>query len=153
MRKFSFPGFVGVFSETVPLVQIEIHSQSVLILNVRQSRKNQFLYSFSSRVYPSILLIAARDHPVAMREPENHYYGLEGYFKDQVEAFKLYQRQQEMRVKRFVRSSLVWNIHVPMQRIRENMDEELRHCFEAPFYTLGPLVTDIARGYDHITVQ
>jgi phosphomethylpyrimidine synthase len=31
--------------------------------------------------------------------------------------------------------------HVPMQRIRENMDEELRHCFEAPFYTLGPLVT------------
>jgi phosphomethylpyrimidine synthase len=41
--------------------------------------------------------------------------------------------------------------HVPMQRVRENMDEELRHCFEAPFYTLGPLVTDIAPGYDHIT--
>lgn len=41
--------------------------------------------------------------------------------------------------------------HVPMQRIRENMDQELRHCFEAPFYTLGPLVTDIAPGYDHIT--
>src|SRR5580704_8269731 len=41
--------------------------------------------------------------------------------------------------------------HVPMQRIRENMDEELRHCFDAPFYTLGPLVTDIAPGYDHIT--
>src|ERR1700677_2739466 len=40
--------------------------------------------------------------------------------------------------------------HVPMDRIRENMDEELRHCFEAPFYTLGPLVTDIAPGYDHI---
>jgi hypothetical protein len=32
--------------------------------------------------------------------------------------------------------------HVPMQRIRENMDEELRHCFDAPFYTLGPLVTE-----------
>ncbi|MCC7006838.1 MAG: phosphomethylpyrimidine synthase ThiC [Ottowia sp.] len=41
--------------------------------------------------------------------------------------------------------------HVPMQRIQENMDEELKHCFEAPFYTLGPLVTDIAPGYDHIT--
>jgi phosphomethylpyrimidine synthase len=41
--------------------------------------------------------------------------------------------------------------HVPMQRIRENVDEELRQCFEAPFYTLGPLVTDIAPGYDHIT--
>jgi phosphomethylpyrimidine synthase len=41
--------------------------------------------------------------------------------------------------------------HVPMQRVRENMDQELRHCFEAPFYTLGPLVTDIAPGYDHIT--
>jgi phosphomethylpyrimidine synthase len=41
--------------------------------------------------------------------------------------------------------------HVPMQCIRENMDKELRSCFEAPFYTLGPLVTDIAPGYDHIT--
>ena len=41
--------------------------------------------------------------------------------------------------------------HIPMQLIRENVDEELRHCFDAPFYTLGPLVTDIAPGYDHIT--
>ncbi|MEZ5541542.1 MAG: phosphomethylpyrimidine synthase ThiC [Pseudomonadota bacterium] len=41
--------------------------------------------------------------------------------------------------------------HVPMQLIRENMDKELRDCFEAPFYTLGPLTTDIAPGYDHIT--
>jgi phosphomethylpyrimidine synthase len=41
--------------------------------------------------------------------------------------------------------------HIPMQLIRENMDEELRQCFEAPFYTLGPLTTDIAPGYDHIT--
>lgn len=41
--------------------------------------------------------------------------------------------------------------HVPMQRIRENMDKELEWCHEAPFYTLGPLTTDIAPGYDHIT--
>jgi phosphomethylpyrimidine synthase len=41
--------------------------------------------------------------------------------------------------------------HIPMQRIKENTDEESRHCFDAPFYTLGPLVTDIAPGYDHIT--
>jgi len=41
--------------------------------------------------------------------------------------------------------------HVPMQMIKENMDEQLRHCYEAPFYTLGPLTTDIAPGYDHIT--
>ena len=41
--------------------------------------------------------------------------------------------------------------HVPLQRVRANMEEELKHCFEAPFYTLGPLVTDIAPGYDHIT--
>ena len=41
--------------------------------------------------------------------------------------------------------------HVPMQMIKENMDKELRDCYEAPFYTLGPLVTDIAPGYDHIT--
>lgn len=41
--------------------------------------------------------------------------------------------------------------HVPMHLITENMDMELKHCFDAPFYTLGPLVTDIAPGYDHIT--
>jgi phosphomethylpyrimidine synthase len=41
--------------------------------------------------------------------------------------------------------------HVPMQRIEQNMHEELKHCLEAPFYTLGPLITDIAPGYDHIT--
>ena len=41
--------------------------------------------------------------------------------------------------------------HVPMQKIRENMDLELEYCNEAPFYTLGPLITDIAPGYDHIT--
>ncbi len=41
--------------------------------------------------------------------------------------------------------------HVPMQLIKENMDLELKHCYDAPFYTLGPLTTDIAPGYDHIT--
>jgi len=41
--------------------------------------------------------------------------------------------------------------HVPMHMIKENMDLQLKHCGEAPFYTLGPLVTDIAPGYDHIT--
>ncbi len=41
--------------------------------------------------------------------------------------------------------------HVPMQLIKENMDKELSDCYEAPFYTLGPLTTDIAPGYDHIT--
>ncbi|WP_294177785.1 phosphomethylpyrimidine synthase ThiC [Coprobacter sp.] len=41
--------------------------------------------------------------------------------------------------------------HVPMQKIRENMDRQLTSCHEAPFYTLGPLTTDIAPGYDHIT--
>lgn len=41
--------------------------------------------------------------------------------------------------------------HVPMNKIPENMERQLKHCHEAPFYTLGPLVTDIAPGYDHIT--
>jgi len=41
--------------------------------------------------------------------------------------------------------------HVPMNLIKENMDKQLRECQEAPFYTLGPLTTDIAPGYDHIT--
>ncbi|SFD14773.1 phosphomethylpyrimidine synthase [Microbulbifer thermotolerans] len=41
--------------------------------------------------------------------------------------------------------------HVAMHKIRENMDEQLKHCHGAPFYTLGPLTTDIAPGYDHIT--
>ncbi|WP_018954082.1 phosphomethylpyrimidine synthase ThiC [Thioalkalivibrio sulfidiphilus] len=41
--------------------------------------------------------------------------------------------------------------HVPLHRVKENVDKELSDCFEAPFYTLGPLVTDIAPAYDHIT--
>jgi phosphomethylpyrimidine synthase len=41
--------------------------------------------------------------------------------------------------------------HVPMHKIKENMDKQLETCGEAPFYTLGPLTTDIAPGYDHIT--
>jgi phosphomethylpyrimidine synthase len=41
--------------------------------------------------------------------------------------------------------------HIPMHLIKENMDLEMQHCHEAPFYTLGPLVTDIAAGYDHIS--
>lgn len=41
--------------------------------------------------------------------------------------------------------------HVPLHLIKENMDKQLTDCFEAPFYTLGPLTTDIAPGYDHIT--
>ena len=41
--------------------------------------------------------------------------------------------------------------HVPLHKIKANMDEQLKHCHEAPFYTLGPLTTDIAPGYDHLT--
>jgi len=41
--------------------------------------------------------------------------------------------------------------HIPMHLIKENMDKQLKECEEAPFYTLGPLTTDIAPGYDHIT--
>jgi len=40
--------------------------------------------------------------------------------------------------------------HVPLNKIRENMDRQLKDCFEAPFYTLGPLVIDISPGYDHM---
>ncbi|MBD3617859.1 MAG: phosphomethylpyrimidine synthase ThiC [Chromatiales bacterium] len=41
--------------------------------------------------------------------------------------------------------------HVPLHMVKENVDKQIHDCFEAPFYTLGPLVTDIAPGYDHIT--
>jgi phosphomethylpyrimidine synthase len=41
--------------------------------------------------------------------------------------------------------------HIPMHLIKENMDKQLEWCDEAPFYTLGPVITDIAPGYDHIT--
>ncbi len=41
--------------------------------------------------------------------------------------------------------------HIPLNKIKENIDIELKNCYEAPFYTLGPLTTDIAPGYDHIT--
>ncbi len=50
-----------------------------------------------------------------------------------------------------VQTIIEWPGHVPMHKIQENMTEQLKHCDEAPFYTLGPLTTDIAPGYDHIT--
>lgn len=40
--------------------------------------------------------------------------------------------------------------HVPLQQVKENVDKQLKACFEAPFYTLGPLITDVSPGYDHI---
>lgn len=60
---------------------------------------------------------------------------------------KLAQRAWEYNVQVFIEGPG----HVPMHKIKENMDKQLRDCKEAPFYTLGPLVTDIAPGYDHIT--
>jgi len=53
--------------------------------------------------------------------------------------------------KHFVQVIIEGPGHVPFHKIKENMDLQLEHCDEAPFYTLGPLVTDIAPGYDHIT--
>jgi phosphomethylpyrimidine synthase len=53
--------------------------------------------------------------------------------------------------KKFVQVIIEGPGHVPMHLIKENMDRQIAECFEAPFYTLGPLVTDIAPGYDHIT--
>lgn len=53
--------------------------------------------------------------------------------------------------KHFVQVIIEGPGHVPMHLIKENMDLQLKYCDEAPFYTLGPLVTDIAPGYDHIT--
>jgi len=41
--------------------------------------------------------------------------------------------------------------HVPLQMVKENVDKQLSGCFEAPFYTLGPLITDISPGYDHLS--
>lgn len=53
--------------------------------------------------------------------------------------------------KKFVQVIIEGPGHVPMHLIKQNMDLQLKYCDEAPFYTLGPLVTDIAPGYDHIT--
>lgn len=53
--------------------------------------------------------------------------------------------------KHFVQVIIEGPGHVPMHMVKENMEQQLKHCDEAPFYTLGPLVSDIAPGYDHIT--
>lgn len=57
----------------------------------------------------------------------------------------------EIARKHFVQIMIEGPGHVPMQMIKENMDLQLKYCGEAPFYTLGPLVSDIAPGYDHVT--
>lgn len=60
---------------------------------------------------------------------------------------ELVQRAREKNVQSFIEGPG----HVPMHKIKENMTRQIEKCHEAPFYTLGPLVTDIAPGYDHIT--
>ncbi|MCD8030265.1 MAG: phosphomethylpyrimidine synthase ThiC [Bacteroides sp.] len=60
---------------------------------------------------------------------------------------QLVQRAWEKHVQAFIEGPG----HVPMHKIRENMERQIHACHDAPFYTLGPLVTDIAPGYDHIT--
>ena len=71
----------------------------------------------------------------------------EGQFAELDTLGELVQRAWNKNVQAFIEGPG----HVPMHKLRENMDRQMKACHEAPFYTLGPLVTDIAPGYDHIT--
>ncbi len=71
--------------------------------------------------------------------------------KAQIEELKALGQLTEIAWKHDVQVIIEGPGHVPMHKIKENMDLQLKYCHEAPFYTLGPLVTDIAPGYDHIT--
>ena len=69
----------------------------------------------------------------------------------QIDELKTLGELAEIAHKHHVQTIIEGPGHVPMHKIRENMELQLQYCHEAPFYTLGPLVTDIAPGYDHIT--
>lgn len=71
--------------------------------------------------------------------------------KAQIEELKTLGELADIARKYNVQAIIEGPGHVPMHKIKENMDLQLKYCREAPFYTLGPLVTDIAPGYDHIT--
>lgn len=71
--------------------------------------------------------------------------------KAQIEELKTLGELTKIAWKHHVQVIIEGPGHVPMHKIKENMDLQLQYCHEAPFYTLGPLVTDIAPGYDHIT--
>lgn len=71
--------------------------------------------------------------------------------KAQIEELKTLGELTKIAWKHHVQVIIEGPGHVPMHKIKENMDLQLQYCQEAPFYTLGPLVTDIAPGYDHIT--
>lgn len=69
----------------------------------------------------------------------------------QIEELKTLGELTKIAWKHHVQAIIEGPGHVPMHKIKENMELQLKYCQEAPFYTLGPLVTDIAPGYDHIT--
>ena len=69
----------------------------------------------------------------------------------QIEELKTLGELTKIAWKHHVQAIIEGPGHVPMHKIKENMDLQLAYCQDAPFYTLGPLVTDIAPGYDHIT--
>ena len=71
--------------------------------------------------------------------------------KAQIEELKTLGELCQIAWKHNVQAFIEGPGHVPMHKIKENMDLQLEYCHGAPFYTLGPLVTDIAPGYDHIT--
>lgn len=71
--------------------------------------------------------------------------------KAQIEELKTLGELTEIAWKHDVQVIIEGPGHVPMHKIKENMDLQLEYCHEAPFYTLGPLTTDIAPGYDHIS--
>lgn len=71
--------------------------------------------------------------------------------KAQIEELKTLGELTKVAWKHHVQVIIEGPGHVPMHKIKENMDLQLEYCHEAPFYTLGPLVSDIAPGYDHIT--
>ena len=76
-----------------------------------------------------------------------HYANDEAQFAELDTMGELVLRAWEKNVQAFIEGPG----HVPMHKIKENMERQIEKCHDAPFYTLGPLVTDIAPGYDHIT--
>lgn len=111
-------------------------------------RKENFLYTHFDEICD---ILAAYDVGVSLGDglrPGSQYDANDkAQFGELITLGELTQRAW----KKHVQVMIEGPGHVPMHLIAENMEMELRHCFDAPFYTLGPLVTDIAPGYDHIT--
>ncbi len=121
---------------------------SIMAKWILMHHKESFLYTHFEEICE---ILSAYDVGISLGDGLRPGSIADANDKAQISELKVLGELTQIARKHFVQVIIEGPGHVPMHLIKENMDLQLQYCDEAPFYTLGPLVTDISPGYDHIT--